>query len=299
MANKKFTTLSQSEQIQELKKMSKRANVRLALLEKENEQNTAYNLAKSFNEGLGRKKNRFFEGTKYNNQDDILNMYSVLSTFLNDSKSTLKGVKQETQKNMKNLLENSKFDYEKLKGMTEKEMKYASQYLSKVANRRLKKLEENNYKYHAYEQAEYYNKSIKRKNNRFYTGLKFENKKDLVKHLQNVGNFINKKGSTIKGVEETLNRTVKAFRKKGVEIKEGQEKEFIDFLSSEQFKAMSKYADSNQVIETWVNARNVNDDVEDINNAFNDFIDGNIYFDEVQERLNIAEWNGELLNYED
>ena len=128
MTNKKFTALSQTEQIQELKKMSKRANVRLALLEKENEQNTAYNLAKSFNEGLGRKKNRFFEGTKYNNRDDILNMYSVLSTFLNDSKSTLKGVKQETQKNMKNLLENSKFDYEKLKGMTEKEMKYASEY---------------------------------------------------------------------------------------------------------------------------------------------------------------------------
>ena len=80
-----FYTLSFDDKVKELKKLSKRANVRLAYLEEKNKKTNAYKYAEKYNKD--RKKNRFYEGKNYRTTDDVDNAFEVLNNFMNDNTS--------------------------------------------------------------------------------------------------------------------------------------------------------------------------------------------------------------------
>lgn len=295
---RQFNSLTQEQQAKELKKMAKRANVRASLLEETGIQTQSYFQAQDYNFSQGRIKNRFSEGTKqYKTKADIQEAYSALTNFLNDKKSTLGGVKTEVQNKVKDLIQKGQFDHETVKGMSDKEIIYATQEASKQANKQLRRLEKEHLTKFAYEVADHYNQSKGRPNNRFYQGGKYKNIKDAIIHIQNVSNFLHSKTATPEGYKQIAIDRLNRFREKGINIPQGKEKEFYDFLSSEQFKNLGKYADSNQVIETFVDARNAGMDAEMINREFQDFMNSDKTFDEVQEILKVAKWQqGGLLH---
>lgn len=297
ITKKQFNSLNQEQQSKELKKMAKRANVRASLLEESGILNEAYYQAEYYNSDQGRLKNRFYEGTKYKTNAEIKEAYIALTNFLNNKKSTLGGVELSIQDKVKDLIKKGQFDFDTLSGMSEKEKVYVAKEASKQANRQLKELEKAKLTKFAYEVADQYNEASGRNKNRFYTGGKFKNEKNLNIHIQNVAHFLNSKTATPEGYEQINNERLEAFRRKGVAIPQGKEKEFYDFLSSEQFRNLGKYADSNQIIETFVDARNANIDVDMISREFQDFMNTDMTFDEVQEKLNVAKWRqGGLLH---
>jgi hypothetical protein len=297
ITKRQFESLSQEQQAKELKKMAKRANVRASLLEESGIQNQAYYQAQDYNFDQGRLKNRFYEGTKYKSKEEIKEAYSALSNFLNNKRSTLGGVEEDVQQRVKTLIQKGQFDFNTLTDMSEKEKIYVAKEASRQANKQLKQLEKAHLTKFAYEVADHYNKETGRAKNRFYTGGKFKNEKNINIHIQNVAHFLNSKTATPEGYEQINAERLEAFRRKGIEIPKGKEKEFYDFLSSEQFKNLGKYADSNQIIETFVDARNAGIDAEMINREFREFMNTDMTFDEVQEKLNVAKWQqGGLLH---
>jgi len=297
ITKRQFESLPQEQQEKELKKMAKRANVRASLLEESGIINQAYYQAQDYNFEQGRLKNRFYEGTNYKTSSSIKDAFSALSNFLNDKKSTLGGIQSDVQNKVKDLIQKGQFDYDTLKGMSDKEILYASKEASRQANKQLKQLEKAGLTKFAYEVADHYNKETGRPKNRFYTGGKFNNDKDIKVHIQNVTHFLNSKTATHEGYKQIAIDRLDRFREKGIDIPKGKEKEFYDFLSSEQFKNLGKYADSNQIIETFVDARNAGIDAEMINREFIEFMNSDMTFDEVQEKLHVAKWNqGGLLH---
>jgi hypothetical protein len=113
-----------------------------------------------------------------------------------------------------------------------------------------------------------------------------------------VARFLNSKTATPQGYNKINVDRLETFKKKGIIIPEGKEQEFYDFLSSEQFANLGRFADSNQVVETFVDARKAKIDTEKINKAFTDYMNTeSMTWDEVQEKLKVAKWQkGGLLH---
>lgn len=297
-----FKKMSFDEKKKELKRMAKRANVRIALLEEKGLKNDSYNFAIEYNKD--RKNNRFYEGVKYDNHKEIDKQFKALHNFLADKTSTLTGARQKVSDEIKDIVKRGNLNINTFSKMSKQEKLYASSYASKLANTRLKSLENKmnsddaykGYTKFAYQLAEHYNNVNGREKNRYYTGTKFKNDNELETHLQEVGHFLSLPTSTVKGVNEIVNNRIKTFRNKGVKIDKGKEKEFIDFLSSKQFDKLKQYADSDQIIETFNEARDVGQEVDEINQAFIDFMNGELDFTEVQERLQVAKWQNKLFH---
>lgn len=86
--------MSQDEKIELVKKLSKRANVRLANLERNELDNDtwAYGKAKRFLNNQDRK--RFYEGKKFNSLRELNRQLQEVTYFLNAKSSTIRGIKQ-------------------------------------------------------------------------------------------------------------------------------------------------------------------------------------------------------------
>lgn len=290
-----FNKLDDKQQRKELKSMAKRANVRMSLLEETGIQNEVYYEAQDFNMGNGRIKNRFYEGTKYKTKAEVQEAYTALSNFLNNKKSTLGGLNDLAKEKVNNLIDQGQFDAKTLRNLTDKEKIYISKESAKRANNQLKELEKAHIDKFAYEVAGQYNKETGRPKNRFYTGGKFKNDKDLNIHIQNIFNFLGSETATARGYVDVIQRKLNTFRNNGLDISTKDEQKFLDFISSKQFEALKKYADSDQILETFVDARNKNIDIEKIEQEFEDYKNTDMTFDEVQERLGVAKYQGELL----
>lgn len=297
-----FKKMSFDEKKKELKRMAKRANVRLSLLEEKGVKNDSYNFAIEYNKD--RKNSRFYEGTKYDNHKEIDKQFKALHNFLGDKTTTLTGTRQKVGDDLKQRIKDGTLNRNMFDKMSKQEKIYASQYASKIANSRLSSLEkkmnsDDSYKGYtkfAYQLAEHYNKVNGRDNNRYYTGTKFKNDSEINRHLEEVTHLLTLPTSTVKGVNNVVNKRIKTFRDKGIKIETGKEKEFLDFLSSKQFAKLGQLADSNQIIETFTEARKMQQDVDEINQAFIDFMDGELDFTEVQERLKVAKWQNKLFH---
>lgn len=290
MKASEFFKLSKTQQAKELKKMTKRANVRLSLLEEKDTITLAYRQAYQYNLDQDRESNRFYEGTKYHSADDIKQAFQAVSNFLGNKSSTLKGVQDNVKDIVSDMVKNNNIDERVIKKMNPQEQRYASKYIAQASNKKLTDLEKNNITQYAYGLADTYNKAEGRDTNRFYRGIKFDNDEDLRKHLENMSHFFNAKTSTPKGYQESVQTRLDAFRDKGVDIPKDREYEFFQFLASNEFKKMGARADSNQVVQAFNEARNIGKDVEEINNLFKEFLDTDMTIDQVQERLDVAPW---------
>lgn len=287
-----FYTLSFDEKVKELKKLSKRANVRLAYLEEKNKITNAYKYAEKYNKD--RKKNRFYEGKNYRTTDDVDNAFEVLNNFMNDNTShmnrELKADKKrkELERDINNFV-SSNVKNDNFSKLIDKAKKY-----SKLANKRLKELEKNGLNGQAYGYAEYYNSAMKRKKNRFYTGEKlYKTKADVINHIEELQHFLGAKTSTVEGYRNTQEKRINKFREHGVNIPKGAENEFNQFLETSQFNALKSRLDSNQIIDIYVTAKSKNKTVKEINKEFKKFLEDTedtYTIDKVQENLDIAPW---------
>jgi hypothetical protein len=285
-----FFNLSKTQQVKELKKMTKRANVRLSLLEEKDTITLAYRQAYQYNLENDRDNNRFYEGTKYTSKQDIEQAYKAVTSFLDNKSSTLKGIQENVKDIIDNMTNNNYIDNRIINKMSPQEQRYASKYIAQASNKKIKDLEKNNITQYAYGLAETYNKAEGRKNNSFYRGINFTNNEELKQHLDNMIHFYNAKTSTPQGYKESIQTRLDAFREKGVIIPKDREYEFFQFLSSNEFKKMGSRIDSKQVASTFNEARNLGQDIEEINQAFRDFLDTDMTFDQVQEKLGTAKW---------
>jgi hypothetical protein len=290
LSEKQFFKLSEKEQAKELKRMAKRSNVRLAQLEEKDTITIAYRQAYQFNLGLDRDTNRFYEGTRYKTKEDIKNTFKALSGFLNNKSSTLQGIEQNVKDIIGNMTKNNHIDEKIINKMSDQERRYASKYIASASNKKIKDLEKNNIKQYAYGLADTYNKAEGRKNNTFYRGIKFDTGDELSKHLDNMIHFYNAKTSTPEGYQESVQTRLDKFKEKGVIIPKDREYEFFQFLSSEEFKKLGARVASKQVISTFNEARNLGASADEINEEFRKFLDTNLTFDQVQEKLGTAKW---------
>ena len=290
MTASKFNKLSTSQQAKELKKMTKRANVRLSLLEEKDSITLAYRQAYQYNLEKDRETNRFYEGTKYKTSEEIKQAYNAVSNFLGNKSSTLQGIQDNVKNIVNDMVKNNNIDESIIKKMNQQEKRYASKYIAQASNKKLNDLEKNNITQYAYGLADTYNKADGKDKNRFYRGIKFDNDEKMKEQLENMIHFYNAKTSTLQGYNESIQTRLDAFRNKGVEIPKEREYEFFQFLASNEFKKMGARVDSNQTTETFNDARNVGKEVDEINDAFHAFLDGELTFDQVQERLNVAPW---------
>ena len=290
-----FYSLSFDDKVKELKKLSKRANVRLAYLEEKNKKTNAYKYAEKYNKD--RKKNRFYEGKNYRTIDDVDNAFEVLNNFMNDNTShmhrELKADKKrkEVERDINNFV-SSNVKNDNFSKLIDKAKKY-----SKLANKRLKELEKNGLNGQAYGYAEYYNSAMKRKKNRFYTGEKlYKSKADVINHIEELQHFLGAKTSTVEGYRNTQEKRINKFREHGVDIPKGSEDEFNQFLETSQFNALKSQLDSNQIIDIYVSAKKKNKTVGEINKEFKKFLEDTedtYTIDKVQENLDIAPWKNQ------
>jgi hypothetical protein len=290
ISSSEFFKMSKTQQAKELKKMTKRANVRLSLLEEKDSVTLAYRQAYQYNIEQDRESNRFYEGTKYKSSEEIKQAFQAVNNFLNNKSSTLQGVQDNVKDIVNDMIKNNYIDENVIKKMNNQEKRYASKFIAQAGNKKLKELEKNNITQYAYGLADAYNKADGRKDNRFYRGIKFDKEEDLRTHIENMIHFYNAKTSTPQGYNESIKTRLDAFREKGVVIPKNREYEFFQFLGSQEFKKLGARAASKQVASTFNEARNIGKDVEEINKTFKEFLDTDMTFDQVQERLGTAKW---------
>ena len=284
---RQFKSLSHDKQIKELTKLTKRANVRIKLLE-ENEENTnALREVKTFFKNIGSKTNRFYQGVKYKSSTEVRETFEAVADFLNNESSMMSGIKKNIHSEIDRMVKQNNIDTQRILSWSEKEKIYASQRLSTIANKRMEELEKNGIKQYAYQHAEKYLQQQGRTNNRFYRGSKFA-MGELRKEIEEKAYFIEAKTSTPEGYNESITKRINTFRKNGVNIPEGFENSFMDFISSSEFSAMKKYNASDQIIETLDFARDSGIEIDIINREFRKFMDGQTHtLDRVKEELQI------------
>jgi hypothetical protein len=297
ISESEFFQLSKSQQAKELKKLTKRANVRLSLLEEKETLNLAYRQAYQYNMNQDRSNNRFYEGTNYKSSNDIKNAFKSVSNFLENKASTLKGIEQSVretlQPNMDKLYIKGGvyIDPNIINKMSPQEKRYASKIIAQASNKKLADLEKNDIKQYAYELAQHFNEKVeKRKTNRYYRGINFKNDEDLNTQLDEMIHFFNAKTSTVEGYKTSIETRLDAFRGKGLNIPKDREKEFFQFMASDEFKKMGKEYDSSQVANLVNEARNKGYDIEDLKTRFQTYLDKTITFDKIQEDFGITPW---------
>ena len=178
------------------------------------------------------------------------------------------------------------FDY-KSKTELQKELKR----LTNLANSRLRNLEKSGYTQHAYRYA---SKALGKEKPRYKARLK-TSRADLRFQIGKVLEFINKQTSTITGEKEVLAKSTE-----WAESIVGEDRQtiddFFDFLSSQQFKDLSKVMDSNQVVEMYSQNIKSGATKADMQKAFSEFQSGRLNNKQVAERMESARKACEIRN---
>ena len=107
---------------------------------------------------------------------------------------------------------------------------------------------------------------------------------ELTENLKALEKFYTSKTATAKGIQALEKQRVKAFEIKGYKIKDKDK--FYQFLSSQQFKTLSKYADSEQVIQDFNRAIDDGFSLDEIMKGYDEFLNSDMTFEQVEERRN-------------
>lgn len=123
--------------------------------------------------------------------------------------------------------------------------------MARVANRRLYSLEKNERAFWAYDKATVHTQRAYGKN-RFPGVYKGESDKGIIRELEYIQDFLQSKTSTITGSKSVENKILSTFERKGVDFSTVNQREFFNFLQSENFKRLSrKNIDSNRLIDYY------------------------------------------------
>jgi hypothetical protein len=172
------------------------------------------------------------------------------------------------------------FDFKMLKHMSEEQKQQVYYTLAKRANQRFRDIESRGEKSFAIEKSratlnKYYNRDT------FKQSKKLKGK-DLDEGLQLLEKFYTAKTSTIKGIKENRKHHIELFNEKGINIKDN--KKFFEFLSSQQFKTLSSYADSDQIIEDFNVAIDDGFSIKQIERQYTEYLNTEMTFEQVAEK---------------
>lgn len=271
--------------LKEVQRLSNVANTRLREQEKNNMKNAIYYDTLKRLSDMGYDNAKFYRGSKYDNNKQLIKQYEVLQSYINDPTSTKRGIKEQ--------LDFEVYDRTKMEHMSRIELEQQLLKQSKKANARMYRIEKAGLdEGRATGQAKAMLEQSGRK--RFSVSpnvIKNMSDEELKLYLQQASTFNNSKTSTIRGIKEQNKLTTQALAKLGIHAPEGKEDMFYNYLNSQQGKALKKRASSEQVIDTIARVMEQGYSIEDINANVTAFLtDNTMTFDEFQERFEKVQW---------
>lgn len=150
--------------------------------------------------------------------------------------------------------------------------------LTKIANSRLYRLQQRGVNQFAYDVARTYLEGRGRLYFSSAQSLTNSQVRDEVIALQR---FLNSRTSTVSGQYEIDRSVIERFRELGLDIED--ERAFLDFLSSQQFRTLSTRYDSNIVIEDFIQAQEEGFTVDEIYAEYQEFLESSMTFEQIEE----------------
>lgn len=171
-------------------------------------------------------------------------------------------------------------DFTLIKSMSEEQQQQSYYILSKRANQRFRDIEKKGEHSYAVDIAKKYLTDVYNRNT-FKQSKKLTGQ-ELQEGLKALERFFISKTSTIRGIRKVEQEHIESFEKKGIVI--SNKKKFFEFLSSNQFEVLSKYVDSDQVIEDFNVAIGDGVSIDDIMQGYDEFLNSEMTFEQVAER---------------
>lgn len=173
-------------------------------------------------------------------------------------------------------------------GSALRQLRQINRQLARRANTRLRRLEQENLDYYAYDRAQAFINE-KTNNNRFTTSSRIlEEPSDYRTQILELVTFLESESSTVRGQRAIQNRRVESFRENGVNIPAGAEQMFNDFLSTGLFDELKDYVDSDQVAYDFGRiVENKDISFQRIDEEFTKVLEGQITYDIALENLGV------------
>lgn len=174
-------------------------------------------------------------------------------------------------------------DFDAISELPDELKKQAIKKLAKRANERLRSLEKHKYIQSAYRIAE---KATGKKNKpRFKENFKNATAHEIEYNLRTLQSFLTAESSTLSGMNRIHERSIDTINSR-LDVPISDRETFKSFLSSKQFKTLKKMVDSDELIEDFSSASDEGFSLDEIMSQYQEFLDSNITFDELEELRN-------------
>ena len=284
LSYKEIKGLSYKEQIATYKKLANRANTRLANLNKQG-------LQKDSRAAINNMNTKFYRGEFKTKREFNKNLNRVIK-FLNDDSSTIKGAKKQREINKK--YEDLKTLPQQVRTMTYDQKINVLRKYGKMANSRLKTLEDTGHTNFAYSVTANYLKRFDKGKIRFKTGdnaiFSKMTESRLTRHVLEMLSFLNSKTSTLKGRETADTHRIMTLAYQ-FNIPFERVDDFRAFLYSHQFDVLKGRDASNQLLEDFADALNQGIDIRQIKKDYQSYLnDEEMTLEQINEKFRGKKW---------
>ena len=284
LSYKEIKKLSYEEQVATYKKYANRANTRLANLNKQGLQKDSRAVINTMN-------TKFYRGEFKTKREFNKNLNRVIK-FLNDDSSTIKGAKKQREINKK--YEDLKTLPQQVRTMSYEQKINVLRKYGKMANSRLKTLEDTGHTNFAYSVTANYLKRFDKGKIRFKTGdnaiFSKMTEARLTRHVLEMLSFLNSKTSTLKGRETADTHRIMTLAYQ-FNIPFERVDDFRAFLYSQQFDVLKGRDASNQVLEDFADALNQGMDIRQIKKDYQSYLnDEEMTLEQINEKFRGKKW---------
>ena len=284
LSYKEIKKLSYEQQVATYKKYANRANTRLANLNKQG-------LQKDSRAAINNMNTKFYRGEYKSKREFNKNLNRVIK-FLNDDSSTIKGAKKQREINKK--YEDLKTLPQQVRTMTYDQKINVLRKYGKMANSRLKTLEDTGHTNFAYSVTANYLKRFDKGKIRFKTGdnaiFSKMTESRLTRHVLEMLSFLNSKTSTLKGRETADTHRIMTLAYQ-FNIPFERVDDFRAFLYSHQFDVLKGRDASNQVLEDFADALNQGMDIRQIKKDYQSYLnDEEMTLEQINEKFRGKKW---------
>ena len=284
LSYKEIKKLSYEEQAAIYKKYANRANTRLANLNKQG-------LQKDSRAAINNMNTKFYRGEYKTKREFNKNLNRVIK-FLNDDSSTIKGAKRQREINKK--YEDLKTLPQQVRTMSYEQKINVLRKYGKMANSRLKTLEDTGHTNFAYSVTANYLKRFDQGKIRFKTGdnaiFSKMTESRLTRHVLEMLSFLNSKTSTLKGRETADTHRIMTLAYQ-FNIPYERVDDFRAFLYSHQFDVLKGRDASNQVLEDFADALNQGMDIRQIKKDYQSYLnDEEMTLEQINEKFRGKKW---------
>ena len=284
LSYKEIKKLSYEEQVATYKKYANRANTRLANLNKNGLQKDSRAVINTMN-------TKFYRGEFKTKREFNRNLNRVIK-FLNDDSSTIKGAKKQREINKK--YEDLKTLPQQVRTMSYEQKINVLRKYGKMANSRLKTLEDTGHTNFAYSVTANYLKRFDKGKIRFKTGdnaiFSKMTESRLTRHVLEMLSFLNSKTSTLKGRETADTHRIMTLAYQ-FNIPFERVDDFRAFLYSHQFDVLKGRDASNQVLEDFADALNQGMDIRQIKKDYQSYLnDEEMTLEQINEKFRGKKW---------